>query len=49
MNDRERTKTTADAQRVRDHVRKMLSKLAAYQREKRIQERANPNQKRDRD
>jgi hypothetical protein len=47
MSDRDRTRTSRDAQRVRDHVRKVLSRLAAYQQEKRIQERAIPKAERD--
>ncbi len=39
-------KTSEQARRVRDHVRKVLSKLAALQEEKRHQERRNPKQDR---
>jgi hypothetical protein len=42
MNDSERTKTTEDAKRVRDHVRKLLSKLAASQEDKRVPARSTP-------
>jgi hypothetical protein len=48
MSDRDRIKTSGDAQRVREHVRKVLARLAAFQEEKRIQERATPNAKQDR-
>ena len=48
MNDRDRTKTGGDAERVREHVRKVLARLAALHQEKRIQERTNPKGKQDR-
>jgi hypothetical protein len=47
MSDRDRTKASRDAQHVREHVRKMLSRLAAYQKEKRTRERARPKVERD--
>jgi hypothetical protein len=49
MNDRDRIKSPADAKRVRDHVRKVLAKLAAFQEEKRAQERSSPKPKNGRD
>ena len=35
MSERDRTEKGGDSKRVRDHVRKVLSKLAALQQEKR--------------
>ncbi len=49
MSDRDRTKTSGDAQRVREHVRTMLSRLAAYQQEKRRQEGTKAKVKQERD
>jgi hypothetical protein len=49
MSDRDRTKTGGDAKQVRDHLRKVLSKLAAFQHEKHIQKRAKPKVEPDRD
>jgi hypothetical protein len=48
MSDRDRTKTGGDAQRVREHVRKVLSGLAAYQQEH-LQEGTKAKVKRDQD
>jgi hypothetical protein len=48
MSDRDRTKTGGDAQRVREHVRTVLSRLAAYQQEKRLQEGTKAKVKQDR-
>jgi hypothetical protein len=42
MNDRDRTKSAADAKRVRDHVRKVLAKLAALGREARSRSSPKP-------
>jgi hypothetical protein len=40
------SKTAAQSQRVRDHVRKMLSKLAQLQQQKRIEEQTELTRKR---
>jgi hypothetical protein len=49
MSDRDRTKTGGDAERVREHVRMVLSRLAAFQEENRTEERAKRKVKQDRD